>query len=341
MQTYAILDEFNYDLSYTDQQEKWHLYGCPQRLVGIMESQTLVLEKLKEQMIKDMELEQEEFLENITNLEQTIVEFEKNKRLDKYADIAASVDEVDKKITECIEQARRFNSNEVLVGKDTTDYRQLFQLAKDFKPYSDLWKTARTWFNGHKKWMSQPWEELDAPDLEATWENCTKTINTVFRQFRDRKQQDMLEIAQKIKEGVDEFKTTVPLAVALRKEGMKDRHWDQITEAVGFELRPEEGFTLTTVVERGMLNHVDVAEEVGEKAFKEYNIEKALAKMKADWVGLNFLLPRFKQTPTYTIAGFDDAINLLDEHIVATQAMQFSVFKKPFEEEIGEWEAKL
>ena len=341
MQTYAILDEFNYDLSYTDQQEKWHLYGCPQRLVGIMEAQTLVLEKLKEQMIKDMEQEQEEFLENITNLEQTIAEFEKNKRLDKYADIAASVDEVDKKIAECIEQARRFNSNEVLVGKETTDYRQLFQLAKDFKPYSDLWKTARTWFNGHKKWMSQPWEELDAPDLEATWEGCTKTINTVFRQFRDRKQQEMLEIAQKVKEGVDEFKTTVPLAVALRKEGMKDRHWDQITEAVGFELRPEEGFTLTTVVERGMLNHVDVAEEVGEKAFKEYNIEKALAKMKADWVGLNFLLPRFKQTPTYTIAGFDDAINLLDEHIVATQAMQFSVFKKPFEEEIGEWEAKL
>ena len=36
----------------------------------------------------------------------------------------------------------------------------------------------------------------------------------------------MLEIAQKIKEGVDQFKSTVPLAVALRKEGMKDRHWD-------------------------------------------------------------------------------------------------------------------
>ena len=29
--------------------------------------------------------------------------------------------------------------------------------------------------------------------------------------------------------------------------------------------------------------------------------------MKKEWEGLNFLLPRFKQTPTYTIAGFDDA----------------------------------
>ena len=45
-----------------------------------------------------MEFEQEEFLENIANLEQTILEFEKNKNLKKYKDIAASVDEVDKKI---------------------------------------------------------------------------------------------------------------------------------------------------------------------------------------------------------------------------------------------------
>jgi len=29
METYSILDEFNYDLSYVDQQDKWHLYGCP------------------------------------------------------------------------------------------------------------------------------------------------------------------------------------------------------------------------------------------------------------------------------------------------------------------------
>ena len=68
-----------------------------------MENQSLVLEKLKEQMIKDMEFEQEEFLENIANLEQTILEFEKNKNLNKYSDIAASVDEVDKKIQDCID----------------------------------------------------------------------------------------------------------------------------------------------------------------------------------------------------------------------------------------------
>lgn len=40
MKNFKILDEFNYDMSYTDQQDKWHLFGCPQRIVSIMESQT-------------------------------------------------------------------------------------------------------------------------------------------------------------------------------------------------------------------------------------------------------------------------------------------------------------
>ena len=32
---------------------------------------------------------------------------------------------------------------------------------------------------------------------------------------------------------------------------------------------------------------------------------------------------------------------MLDEHIVTTQAMTFSPFKKPFEEEIERWGAQL
>lgn len=88
-----------------------------------------------------------------------------------------------------------------------------------------------------------------------------------------------------MKAKVDEFKPYVPLAVALRKEGMKDRHWDQISEAVGFDIRPDEDFTLTTVIEKDMLKHLEVCEEVGERAAKEYFIECSLEKMMKEWDG--------------------------------------------------------
>jgi dynein heavy chain len=129
--------------------------------------------------------------------------------------------------------------------------------------------------------------------------------------------------------------------MALRKTGMVDRHWDNISGAVGFDIRPTEGFTLQTCIDKGLLAHSELCEDTGEKAYKEYNIEKSLKKMKDDWGPLKFLLPQFKATGTYIIAGFDDAVQLLDEHIVTAQAMKFSPFRGPFEEEIIEWCEKM
>ena len=97
-----------------------------------------------------------------------------------------------------------------------------------------------------------------------------------------------------MKKNIDDFKPYVPLAVALRKEGMKERHWDQLSDKVKFDIRPTEEFTLTTVINKGLLKHLDACEEVGEKAYKEYHIEKSLNKMQNDWKDTSFLLPQFK-----------------------------------------------
>lgn len=121
-----------------------------------------------------------------------------------------------------------------------------------------------------------------------------------------------------MKKNIDDFKPYVPLAVALRKEGMKERHWDQISEKVGFDIRPVEGFNLTSVINAGMLKNIEICEEVGERAYKEFHIEKSLGKMMNDWKDQNFMLPQFKTTTTNYIAGFDDAMTMLDEHIVTT-----------------------
>ena len=52
-----------------------------------------------------------------------------------------------------------------------------------------------------------------------------------------------MKIAETIKGSIEEFKPFVPLALALRTEGMKERHWNAVSEKVGFEVRPYEGFT--------------------------------------------------------------------------------------------------
>jgi len=94
-------------------------------------------------------------------------------------------------------------------------------------------------------------------------------------------------------------------------------------------------------MEMNLLEHTDAIVDIGEKSGKEYQIETSMAKMKEDWLVIEFGLKDFKTTGTSTVTGFDDAMQILDEHIVLTQTMLFSPFKKPFEAEIEEWNTKL
>lgn len=47
------------------------------------------------------------------------------------------------------------------------------------------------------------------------------------------------------------------------------------------------------------------------------------------WEDVNFDLTPYKNT--FIVRGYDDIQAILDEHIVNTQMIQFSAFKKPFE----------
>ena len=71
----------------------------------------------------------------------------------------------------------------------------------------------------------------------------------VIRLFRDKELPGIMKIAESIKNDIEEFKPFVPLATSLRTQGMKERHWNAISEKVGFEVKPFEGFTFSNCIE--------------------------------------------------------------------------------------------
>lgn len=216
------------------------------------------------------------------------------------------------------EQAKIFNNREMLTGLPDTDYSQIGLMIKDFQPYYNLWTTVDNWKKSYKSWMYDDFSLLDAAKLEETVDTSNKTMAQVIRLFRDKELPGILKIAEITKSDIDEFKPFVPLAMGLRTEGMKDRHWQAISEKVGFEVKPYEGFTFNNCLEMELHKFTEECVDIGEKAGKEYNIECSLAKMKRDWENVEFTLVAFKNTGTYSVTGFDDAMAMLDEHIVLT-----------------------
>lgn len=63
--------------------------------------------------------------------------------------------------------------------------------------------------------------------------------------------------------------------------------------------------------------------------------------MEKEWEPVLFEIMPYKETGTYILRSSEETSQLLDDHIVMTQSMSFSPFKKPFEERISSWESKL
>jgi dynein heavy chain len=78
----------------------------------------------------------------------------------------------------------------------------------------------------------------------------------------------------------------MPLIHALREQGMRDRHWEQISKALNQNVKPTIDFTLSSAIDMGLLHHIEQIQEVSELATKEFSIEMALKKMQEDWIPL-------------------------------------------------------
>jgi len=65
--------------------------------------------------------------------------------------------------------------------------------------------------------------------------------------------------------------------------GMRERHWMKVSEIIGFEFLPTETTTLSDIIDLHLDPWLDKFDSIAESASKEYSLEKALFKMKAEW----------------------------------------------------------
>lgn len=242
-------------------------------------------------------------------------------------------------LSEAQKDAQTYNIRQRIFDMPVTDYSNLGKCVREFEPYKQLWLTTDDWIKSHKVWMNDPLGELDAEALELQIAASAKAIFKCTKAFKDVP--GCLQVAETVTGWIREFQPFVPLIQALRNPGMRDRHWDQLSEKLGFEVKPNKDFTFTNCLEKQLQNHIDVIVKVGEFAGKEFAIETALDKMEAEWRPIDLTVMAYKETGTYIISGVDEIIQQLDDHIVMTQAMSFSPYKKPFEDRIAIWERKL
>ncbi|XP_062507706.1 dynein axonemal heavy chain 3-like [Corticium candelabrum] len=246
-------------------------------------------------------------------------------------------------LTEKLEDARQtaqeINTEEELLEWEATPFPQLQQMSILMDPYNKLWRTVFDFTTKNETWMNGSFLDLDAEEIEEDIGNMWRLMYKLTKTFSDLP--GPKRIAESIKMKLDKFKEHLPVMQVLCNKGIRDRHWEQMSEAVGRDMKPNETTTLSDMLELNLQKHMEKLEEISSAASKEYSLEKVLDKMKSEWQDQQFSLIPYRETGTHVTSSVDEIQTLLDDHIVKTQTMRGSPFIKPFESEIKTWEETL
>ena len=294
---------------------------------------------------------QERFADEIEELEasvSTLAELTDMSETELYADRVGAIDE---RIRAAQATAALFNSREAVFGKRPTNYNKIRVVAEVLEPFHKFWTYAANWKRWKVGWLVEtPFASLDAEEMEQKVSDASKSMHKMQKQFTTKKLPTCASNCETIKKELDAFAKFVPLTLALRSAGMRPRHWERLAEApseggVGVSIPWDDAeFTLEKLIAMDVFDGGAMEEDIVkicDVAGKEYGIETALTKMYEEWAGVELEVKEYRDTKTYVIRVEEVISQMLDDHIVMAQAMLFSPFKKPFEEDIARWEKTL
>lgn len=239
---------------------------------------------------------------------------------------------LDARLTAALEKIERINDEERSFGWPFSEYPLRKQTHTKLMPYKKLFDAGQDFIEKRDLWLKSQVGLFDPVDIAKNIETIYDDLLKLSQGFDEHPQSKRL--AEDIKTIIDEFKLNLPIIQTLGNPGLKSRHWEQISEMVGFPIVVSGGITLEKIIEFGLEDYLARFEKISQSATKENGLELAMSNMIVEWQGVEFSVNEYRDTGTYILASVNDIQTLLDDHIIKTQTMKNSPYIKPFETEI-------
>ncbi|KAF1777676.1 P-loop containing nucleoside triphosphate hydrolase [Phytophthora cactorum] len=160
--------------------------------------------------------------------------------------------------------------------------------------------------------------------------------------YQAQKQLPGNEAADLLQREVDKFKLVLPVVTDLRSSSLKDRHWNQIHAALGFQMKGESSMTLGGLIERNVMKHGETISAVAVSAQQEAVLEEMLKKVTDAWATTEFEVKPYKESKdVFVLGSVEEVTAKLDDSIVTISTIMGSRFIGAIQEEVEGWRKKL
>lgn len=207
------------------------------------------------------------------------------------------------------------------------------------EPIEKLWHTAYHFESCYEVWFYGKYVGLKSDNIREEVEEMTKTIYKLTKSLTSNP--FAKRIAEQIRLKIDKFRVYIPILESICRQGLNERHWEQISQELGEKIYPKKYPSLSTMVDLDIVKIQDKLEEISNAAGKEYDLNMQLIKMQDEWKDMRFDITRYRDSDVYILASLDDVQALLDDHVLKVQAMRGSPYIVALGKRAEDWEHKL
>ncbi|EFJ49499.1 flagellar inner dynein arm heavy chain 11 [Volvox carteri f. nagariensis] len=224
-----------------------------------------------------------------------------------------------------------------------TEWPAIRELSTDLEPYASLYSITNDFGLRYEEWLFGPIKDLNAEEVEN---NVGEWFKKMVRLSKSLPRPELRTLAETTRARLEEFKENVPIIMAVCNPGMRGRHWERLSMALGTRVSPVlptvRNFSRRLPVVADFVNqHIFDLQELSDTASREMALERSLDRMVAEWGGVKFEVVPWKNTGASVGSSVEEAQVLLDDHVVKSQAMLSSPASAPFLERIEGWVRKL
>ncbi|KAF1334344.1 Dynein heavy chain, partial [Globisporangium splendens] len=217
-----------------------------------------------------------------------------------------------------------------------SEFNEINEVAAHFDLKMKLWGGLATWQELTVTYLDTSFDNIDVAAIGKHVQMYVKVAYQAQKQLLGNEAADLLQ------REVDKFKLVLPVVSDLRSPSLQERHWTQIHQILGFQMKGESSLTLGKLIERNVMKHGDAISAIAVSAQQEGVLEGMLKKVTDAWATTEFEVKGYKESKDVFILGsVEDVTVKLDDSIVTISTIMGSRFIGAIQDEVESWRKKL
>ncbi|RYH31858.1 hypothetical protein EON65_01740 [archaeon] len=216
------------------------------------------------------------------------------------------------------------------------DFEIIEEISADLYLKIRLWNDRVEWDKLQTRILESPITALDITLLERELVKYNKTVTMASKGL------PLNKVVPKLKASVDDINPVLPIVTDLRNPCLKDRHWEKITNLIGFNIHESEEFTLSDLINKGVTKFQEEISVIATAAQQESILEEMMAKVTGIWEKLQFDVKPYKDVKDlYILGDTSEIIASLDDSLVTINTVLGSRYVAGIRNFVDTWRTKL